>query len=51
MSDSLVFMDGVTRQIPIIHSITSRGDGGINWVYGNLNFRNGILISSTTGYL
>lgn len=51
MSDSLVFMDGVTRNIPIIHSITSRGDGGINWVYGNLNFRNGILISSTTGYL
>ena len=51
MSDSLVFIDGVTRNIPIIHSITSRGDGGINWVYGNLNFRNGILISSTTGYL
>ena len=51
MSDSLVFIDGVTRYIPIVHSITSRGDGGVNWVHGNLNFRNGILISSTTGYL
>lgn len=45
--EDLNIIDGMTVSIPIVHSITRNGNGSVDWVYGYMRFKNGILVDAT----
>ena len=45
-AEELHITDGLTDSIPIVHSI-SRSNGSVDWIYGYMRFKNGILVDAT----